>query len=245
MGIRRGSISTPIIADGLVFNIDAANRACYPSQRTFTTSESGSCYNTLDLSLSGSFFGDPTFITQPTSASCWGFDGVDDRIIFDSFTPLNSSTSLTIQLWFKANTYSNSGALFWFDDHIEIYQGSSAYTNTQGRTYYKLSGQYGNPFATLGGTEASGVGNLCDGNWHNICMTWDGATATIYEDNITVITAAEPGTLNDATDNIYIGTKASAGTPFQGEVANIQLYNRALSSTEVLHNYNALKGRFV
>ena len=27
MGIRRGSISTPIIVDGLVFNMDAANRA--------------------------------------------------------------------------------------------------------------------------------------------------------------------------------------------------------------------------
>ena len=58
MGIRRGSISTPIIADGLVYNFDAASRASYPAQRTFEISESGSCYNTLNLSISGSFISD-------------------------------------------------------------------------------------------------------------------------------------------------------------------------------------------
>jgi len=231
--MKIGSITTGIIADGLVFNIDPANRASYPKTGTTVTDTIGNTSGTLN----GTTFSN-------VNSGIFNFDGTDDRIEVNSFTPLNSSTSLTAQLWFKADTYSNSGALFWFDDHIEIYQGNSAYSNTQGRTYYKLNGQYGNPFATLGGTSASGVGNLCDGNWHNICIAWDGATAIIYEDTVAVITAAEPGTLNDATDNIYIGTNASAGTPFQGEVANIQLYNRALSAEEVLYNYNGLRGRF-
>ena len=30
MGISRGEITTRIVKDGLVFNFDAANRACYP-----------------------------------------------------------------------------------------------------------------------------------------------------------------------------------------------------------------------
>jgi hypothetical protein len=42
MGIRRGSISTPIIADGLVFNMDAANRA--------VNSISGTIDNSVDFS---------------------------------------------------------------------------------------------------------------------------------------------------------------------------------------------------
>ena len=233
MSGRVGSITTPIITDGLVFNLDAANRACYPITGTTTTDTIG---NTSGI-LNGATFSN-------VNSGIFNFDGTDDRIEVNSFTPLNGATSLTTQLWFKADTYSSLGALFWFDDHIEIYQGNSIYTNLQGRTNYRLSGQFGNPFTTLGGTLASGVGNLCDGNWHNICITWDGATSIIYEDNVAVITASTPGTLNTATDNIYIGTDTLAGNPFQGEVANIQLYNRALSSSEVLHNYNALKGRF-
>ena len=34
MGIRRGEITTKIVSDGLVFNMDAANRASYPRTGT-------------------------------------------------------------------------------------------------------------------------------------------------------------------------------------------------------------------
>ena len=37
MSGRVGSITTDIIADGLVFNMDAANRACYPKTGTTAT----------------------------------------------------------------------------------------------------------------------------------------------------------------------------------------------------------------
>ena len=42
MGGRVGSITTDIVSDGLVFNMDAANRACYP--KTGPTS-----YNTINF----------------------------------------------------------------------------------------------------------------------------------------------------------------------------------------------------
>ena len=48
MSGRVGSITTDIIADGLVLNMDAANRAsCIPSSNTTIA------YNTVDLSVSG------------------------------------------------------------------------------------------------------------------------------------------------------------------------------------------------
>ena len=122
MGIRRGSISTPIIADGLVFNMDAANRASYPAQRTFAIAESGSCYNTLDLSISGSFISDPTFTTNP---SAWVFDGVDDYIDCGDISTLNAATNLTFNFWGKKatgdilgieafNTATNKIILYWW-----------------------------------------------------------------------------------------------------------------------------------
>ena len=96
MSGRVGSITTDIIADGLVLNMDAANRASYPVQRTLATAESGSCYNTLDLTQSGSFISDPQFITQPVSASSWVFDGIDDYIQFDGVDGDKINLSSTI-----------------------------------------------------------------------------------------------------------------------------------------------------
>jgi hypothetical protein len=36
----------------------------------------------------------------------------------------------------------------------------------------------------------------------------------------------------------------STGNNFGGEIACVQIYNRALSASEVLFNYNGLKSRF-
>ena len=49
-----------------------------------------------------------------------------------------------------------------------------------------------------------------------------------------------------AYDKISIGNDNYGGGRYwwSGDIANIQFYNRALSATEVLHNYNALKSRF-
>ena len=46
------------------------------------------------------------------------------------------------------------------------------------------------------------------------------------------------------TLNNFIGNDGSNNADWNGNIGPINYYNRALSSTEVLHNYNALKGRF-
>ena len=245
MGIRRGSISTPIIADGLVLNMDAANRASYPAQRTFAIAESGSCYNTLDLSQSGSFISDPEFVTQPVSASSWVFDGIDDYIDCGLFTPLDSGSAVTISAWFKGNTYSSGGRLVNVEKHVEIFQGSSGASNTRGRFTYSLMGPYGNSFTTLGGADP--LPDLCDGNWHHLCFVFEGATltATAYEDGVAAVTGTTTkSNLYDGTDKLYIGADPAGANPTAGNIANVHIYPRALSANEVLHNYNALKGRF-
>ena len=48
------------------------------------------------------------------------------------------------------------------------------------------------------------------------------------------------------TNQFKIGQSAFTGvnSDANGKIANTQIYNRTLSSIEVLHNYNALKSRF-
>ena len=49
-------------------------------------------------------------------------------------------------------------------------------------------------------------------------------------------TSTEPGLIGARTDG--------SGFEFTGYIGNIQIYNRALSPSEVLFNYNGLKSRF-
>ena len=248
MSGRVGSITTDIIADGLVFNMDAANRASYPAQRTFAISESGSCYNTLDLSQSGSFISDPQFITQPISASCWAFDGVDDYI---EITTTTAYTTTSLSMWVKTSKV--------FDVNVRDSLASNNNHN-QGRDFViadsptTTNDAYISMFAgalIYGKTSASGGIPVNDGNWHHLVWTYDSTAGTSAAINMYVDGAnqySESANASYWTREIkyqYFGKPIQASAYFDGDIGLFHIYNRALSSTEVLHNYNALKGRFV
>ena len=55
------------------------------------------------------------------------------------------------------------------------------------------------------------------------------------------------GTITGNTRVNMIGARILSDNPINyanGSIGPIHMYNRALSANEVLHNYNALKGRF-
>ena len=234
MSGRVGSITTEIIADGLIFNMDVANRASYPVQRTFLTSESGSCFNTLDLSQSGSLISDPTFIQSPTPN--FEFDGVDDRID----TPaIDLGLENTISFWAKRNG-TNLNGMVWggvFQSNYYV-----VYLNNSNQVLYRV-GSGANSFTnidirTIIGTDA----------WFHCALVRNnsGADVLCYINGVLrqTITGIVGSTDNTIVTNI--GSRGPTPLDFEitGNISNTQLYNRALSSTEVLHNYNALKGRF-
>ena len=71
--MRMGPITTDIIKNGLVFNMDAANRASYIPDATTS-------FDTINPSSSGSLENGINFLQPPISASCWDFDGTDDYV---------------------------------------------------------------------------------------------------------------------------------------------------------------------
>jgi len=175
------------------------------------------------------------------------FDGVNEYVDCGAFSHLNSATALTISVWFKSSTYVSAGVLISLDKHVDIYQGSAAAVNTKGRFTYRLKGAYGNSFKTLGGVEVpppgTGAGDLCDGNWHHLCFVWDNSTTTaiVYEDGVAVITdTSTTGTLNSATENLYIGEGLFAGAAhIDGNIDDVSIFSSAKSAVEVAAIYNS------
>ena len=84
-----------------------------------------------------------------------------------------------------------------------------------------------------------------DGNWHNIVGTYDGSsTLSLYHNGVLFGT----GGCTDTTQNTqHLGINAyNNGGYIAGDkyLPTITMYNRALTDSEVLQNYNATKGRF-
>ena len=176
----------------------------------------------------------------PYSKYAMNFDSADsDYIDCGSFTALNSGNAMTVSLWFKGSTYITNARLIRCAQ-FEIYQSNGNASNTQGRLYYKPRKIYANPIVTLGGTSASGVGNMVDGNWHHICLTFDNSTTTTiaYEDGISVVSITTTGgTLNPTATNLFISS-GGATLYNSGSISNVSVWNTALTSAQVSEIYN-------
>jgi hypothetical protein len=87
---------------------------------------------------------------------------------------------------------------------------------------------------------------ITNGGFGHYVFTIDGSIARIYKNGVQVAsssTSVVPTVINRT--NTYIGrSNWSADSYFQGSIPVARLYNRALTSTEIMNNYNASKGRF-
>ena len=237
MSGRVGSITTDIIADGLVFNFDAANRASYP--KTGTTGS-----DTIN-NLKGVFSSSPTFDSSEGQGVI-DFDSTDNINFGDNDVLDWGSGDGTIGAWCKCAS----------GDGVQDFVMKGAYS-TNGKSYALiLSSAEKLMFAIDDNTTLKSVDSAITGNdntYRYLVGIRDGNNLRLYINGVenpsySPIDITGYGSL-DSTDPLVIGAGTAGagggrGNYLNGSVGSVHIYNRALSASEVLHNYNALKGRF-
>tara|TARA_R110000824_G_scaffold143987_2_gene311785 strand:- start:855 stop:1589 length:735 start_codon:yes stop_codon:yes gene_type:complete len=244
MSGKVGSISTPIVVDGLVINMDAANRASYPKTGTTWT-------DTINGN-NGTLTNGPVF--DSANAGIIDFDGNDDHVI----TSINQTSfdfnTHTFSIWVKISSddsfepfgFLNAGNTTSY--RLKLNTNSNNDNNSPGKVSFFGRGASGTIFAF------EFVPSVNDGNWHNIVFVFSSMlnnNVTAYYDGAPFSTSTtRAGTVSMGTTSFpfFIGATNNRGSilrPLDGNIANISISNNILSASEVLQNYNALKDRFI
>jgi hypothetical protein len=227
--------SPRIVQDGLVLYLDAANTKSYPTTGTTWT----------DLSRSGN---NGTLTNGPTFNSSNGgsivFDGVDDYVsmieknppTINSTFPNGLSILFTIKL---ANPFPST-----IDGRTIITRNS----NNTGTNAFNLSIQSNRKIRfwinSLSNVPFSNTVLNVDQIYIGV-ITWDRSTAKFFlQGNLDSSTSYTPSPSPSSLTNFNVGYWGTTGWQFPGSIYSILFYNRALSATEVLQNYNATKSRF-
>jgi hypothetical protein len=82
--------------------------------------------------------------------------------------------------------------------------------------------------------------------WHHVVFNWNGTTYDIWLDGVKTTTYAHDSghaKLANIT-SLRIGGDVSSGYYFNGKLPIIRCYNTQISDTQVLQNFNALRGRY-
>ena len=225
--------SPHIVTDGLVLCLDAANLRSYPGAGTTWTDLATSKVNGTLTNMTDNFSTD--------GLGCLTFDGADEHVnCGDNFSFLDDpdANEFTITSWINGETGADGTIFSKADSGSRMVQ---FFTQEDDTAYIKL-----------GGTDITSSAIVTDGTWHNVGMRVrnDGGTykGRIYVDGVSV-TSEKPIGSTTVTADFLIGARRNSGNTglgylFDGKIANCLIYNRALSSTEILQNYLATKGRY-
>lgn len=224
-----GKVSSKIVVDGLVLNLDSGNPNSYISGST--------TWNDLTYNKNnGTLINGPTF----NSNNCGSivFDGVNDYGTIPYNSKFNLSiTDYTLEGWFNSNSFSSGQAIITkdtngisFDWCLYIPNSSSLKILSNGTST----------------NVTANVPTMNTGQWYHCVVTSVSGTIKIYLNGVLYQTQSM-STSNNSLSYVTIGC-ASWNLPngfINGNISILRIYNVGLSGVQVLENYNALKNRYI
>ena len=216
MGVKVGP---RIIQNGLILDVDAAVPRSYSGTGLTANGLIGGIGGTL---VNGTGFG-------TTNNGFFIFDGTNDYINFGNSSTLQQSTG-SLSAWTKASS-PGSG-----------YRGIIAKQGAYG-LFYTDSVLVAYDWAA--DTPRSTGINIADNTWKNVVLTYQSGVSNgtkIYINGISVLTTTI--TIQSQVANLFGGAEANANQFASCQISSFNMYSRVLTAQEVLHNYNATKGRY-
>lgn len=157
-------------------------------------------------------------------------DGVSARV---RTAAISVGSSFTVAAWVNSDLVNQGGYHRIFENSF-----SSAYfLGTDGTgTHFKFIVK--SPSAPYGAAQG---GTISPGDWQFVVGTYNGTTGTLYVNGVAVAsdTFAAPGTVSLP---VYIGASTGGGAGWKGRIDEVQMYNRALSASEVATLYESGSG---
>ena len=224
-----------VVTDGLVLALDAGDTNSYPGSETTWSDLSG---NGNDFILSG-----PDYVS--TNPSHFSFlNNEVDQIYNSSFSFGGLTTTLTASCWVRFDNVDVDGGVISYaetgqsaNQYLMFYGGSNTPTK-------RLHLWFDNTQKFFNYTLTSSV-------WYNIVNVVSSTNNILYINAQQIESQTKTGTQIEGSGYMIFGQEQdSVGGGFQtsqdliGDIAQVSIYNRALTASEIEQNFNAIRGRF-
>lgn len=232
-------IGENIVTNGLVSYFDAGYYTSYPTTGT-------TWYDVGGYGNNGTLTNGATYSSN--NAGYLEFDGVDDYIsnigLTSNYSFIQNTSVFTIDAWVKPSLLGTAMYFMGNNDGTTgskgFYIGKLANDRLWIVTTRGVSGQLVLSLQV--------VNYFTDTNWVHITVTSDGTTAQAYKNGVQFGSPSNPITTlstGDSTRVLNIGRINTFTQQYwNGNISIVRIYNRCLSSTEVLQNFNAQKSRY-
>jgi hypothetical protein len=226
-----GSIDS---SSNLKLHLDASDSSSY--------SGSGTNWNDLTSNNNDGTISGASFLSS-TNGGVFIFDGSNDKVDLNSLQSFfGQKQTFTVELWFNAPS-SSTGNRSLFDDYNYSNQNIALYLYDGVLNYF---GRYNN--IDIGGINSGSV-TYNDNKWHHVIVTSDQSTIKLYADGKLIDSGSVPSaSYSGGTPSVGIGRQTHPGSStygyWVGKIAQVRVYDKALTAQEVITNYRATQGNY-
>ena len=221
-----------IVTNGLVLALDAADKNSYVS--------GSATWNDVSGNGNGGAILGPTYTSSNGSALF--FPSASNAYVSGSNPNLPSGNSaFTKSAWvfsgYKGTSTSHPNIISWGANSTNNKNGFSLQTDASNNAQL-LHWFYANDYTCS-------INDITN-TWANVTVTYNPPTLIFYVNAVSQSTQTVIGTPNvTGNTQLEIGRfGTSTQYNFSGSIAKVQVYNRALTASEIQQNYNAQKSRF-
>lgn len=238
-----------IVTNGLVLSLDAADRNSYVSGSTSWLDLSGNSTNmTLTVTGSGATSASFSAASQGTLVFT-GSSTVHGYAVNTAPNILTGSTNLSVCVWINSRTPPQAITGIIDFNHSQATNGwvIQSEDSTTNKFYYFAYYQGSGIFQPAGNFGAGKGVQLTYNTWQHLCYTKTGTSVIGYLNGVQRVNyTATSATITYAASiqPLYIAAVQGNARFVNGDYGNVQIYNRGLSASEVLQNYNAQRARF-
>ena len=217
MGVAAGP---NVVEDGLVLALDAGNTKSYTGSGTTWTDTVGSNNGTLTNG--------PTFSRD--NGGAFEFDGTDDYIQVATNSNLTFTGDFTYETWLRTDVQTGSKHVW------KLTNASLQFTNNFSPDQLAY-------YSSATGTISFGI--LNNDVWGHVVITKSSNTVTGYLNGSQAWTNTPGSSDTHDFSGVRIGSRhTESGYYWDGRMSVIRIYNKGLTASEVLQNYNATKNRY-
>ena len=229
---KRENVMDAIITSGLVLYLDAGNPSSYPGSGTTWSDLSGNGNH-------GALTGGVIFSSLDGGALV--FDGVNDSFGTDANIDLTGTDKITVQVLVKTSTTGTH----LIAEHSTDWNSNNAFGIAIENSKVLFTDH------NQGYNAINSVASINDNVWHLLTGTIDRSLGSANQ-NVACIDGASPNNTpkpslsNDNSGNylshkFYVGSRAGSSYFFDGSIAKVLLYNRALTAEEIQQNFESIR----
>ena len=209
--------------------------------------EEGSFPSLVDLSRNGNDANPINGVGYDSAnGGSLSFDGVNDDIVNTGTSFLKTNDNVTLEVFFNHDDGSTG---------FMLYEGEGDGFGGNVEFHLYVNGNVLNSWFTTSSGDFNLTGSsMTAGTWNYGAVTYENlssvgnASSKLYQNGV-LVDSGSSATVDLASmpiSNFLIGRpySTSLGRRYNGQIAVVRVYNRALTPQEIQQNFNALRGRF-